>query len=126
MTTAEDVIRPQTEVGFAAFVFDGEAFDRDAIDRVSPRTEVVAPRQVIARARRENAHVRVPRQVFGDVPCVQLGAAVDIGPVSLHDDRQVHPSTWFGMTLRFMTGSFLGRVRGIFSWSWLRRRDFLV
>jgi hypothetical protein len=27
------------------------------------------------------------RQPLGDIPGVQLGAAVDIGAISLHDDR---------------------------------------
>ncbi len=35
----------------------------------------------------------MPRQPLGDVARVQLGAAVDIGPVPLDDDPELHGAT---------------------------------
>ena len=42
--------------------------------------------------------------MLGDVPRVQLGAAVDVGAVALDDNRDLHPSTSLGMTLRLSKG----------------------
>jgi hypothetical protein len=30
------------------------------------------------------------REMFGDVPGVQLRAAIDVGAVALHDDSELH------------------------------------
>ena len=87
MPAVEDVIGAQAELRFVTFVFDRKPFDGDAVDRVSPGRIFVAPRQVLVRAGGEHANVRVAREMLGDVPRVQLGAAVDVGAVSLHHDR---------------------------------------
>ena len=52
-----------------------------------PGRKLVAPRQVITRARGEDTDLGIACEVLGDVPRVQLGAAVDVGAVPLHNDR---------------------------------------
>ena len=57
---------------------------------LNARRELVAPRHVIGRARGEDFDLRVPRQMFGDVPRMELGAAVHRLPVALDDDGDLH------------------------------------
>ena len=67
-----------------------ETPDRDAVDAVHARLELVAPRDVIGGARREDFDLRVSGEMFGDVARVQLGAAVDRLSVALSDDGELH------------------------------------
>src|SRR5437762_4617620 len=76
-------------------MFDGKSFDRDAVHCLAAGRQLVAPRQVVTRARCEDTDVGVACEVFGDVPRVQLGAAVDVGAVPLHNNRELHSSGVF-------------------------------
>ena len=87
----EDVRRSSAEIELVALPRDGKALDHDAVDRLGPGGKIVAPRDVVARAGGQHADVRVAREVLGDVPRVQLGAAVDVGAVPLHHDGELHP-----------------------------------
>ena len=89
----EDVRRSPAEIELVALPRDRKALDDDAVDRLGPGGKIVAPRDVVARAGGQHADVRVAREALGDVPRVQLGAAVDIGAVPLHHDRELHSST---------------------------------
>ena len=75
-----------------AFAAHREAPHRDAVDLLDAGRPLVSPRHVVARAGRDDLDLRVPRQPLGDVARVQLGAAVDVGTVSLDDDCQLHDS----------------------------------
>ena len=79
-----------------ALVGHGEAMDRDAVDDLDAGGVFVVPRDVIARARREDGDLCVRRKMLGDVARVQLGAAVDVGAVPLHDDGELHCSDGSG------------------------------
>src|SRR4249920_957567 len=90
MAPAEDMVGAQAKLAFVPFSHNGKPLDRDSIHNVDTWSEFVAPRQVIARAGRQDAYIGVARQVFGDVPRMQFGTSVDVGAVSLHDDRDLH------------------------------------
>ena len=47
-------------------------------------------RDVVGRAGREDLDLSVAREMLGDIPRVQLGAAVDRLAVALDDDRDLH------------------------------------
>ena len=67
-----------------------EPAHRHAVDRLDARRQLVAPRDVVAGARRQHLHVVVSREMLRDVARVQLGAAVDVGAVTLDDDGELH------------------------------------
>ena len=71
-----------------AFPRDRKSLDGNAVDRILSRRPVVAPREIVARARREHTYLGVSGQPFRDVAGMQLAAAVDLGAVPLHDDRR--------------------------------------
>ena len=73
-----------------ALVLHTEPAHRHVVDALDAGRELVAPRDVIGRARREHLDLGVPGEMLGDVPGVQLGAAVDRLPVSLNDDGELH------------------------------------
>ena len=75
-----------------ALVADRETADGDAVDLLDAGRRLVAPGDVVARARREHLDLGVPREALRDVARVQLGAAVDVGAVALDDDRELHDS----------------------------------
>src|SRR6185436_10021740 len=54
------------------------------------RLQLVAPGDVIGRARRDDLDVPVAREMLGDIAGVQLGAAVDRLSVPLNDDGDLH------------------------------------
>ncbi len=58
----------------------------------TPAGSSLLPGDVVARAGREDLDLGVPREAFGDVARVQLGAAVDVRAVALDDDRELHES----------------------------------
>ncbi len=58
----------------------------------TPALTLVPPRHVIAGAGRHDLHVSMACKPLGDVPCVQLGAAVDVGAVALDCNRELHDS----------------------------------
>ena len=62
----------------------------------TPGGQLVPPRDVVARAGRQDLDLAVTREVFGDVPRVQLGAAVDRLAVALDDDRDLHCASGSG------------------------------
>src|SRR5207302_6626652 len=62
----------------------------DAVHLLDARLELVTPCHVIGRARGEHFDLRVPREVLGDVPRMELGAAVHRRPVALDDDGDLH------------------------------------
>ena len=80
--------RPNSER--IALVLHAKAPHRNAVDLSRRPAELVAPRDVVGRARRQDLDVGVPREVLGDVAGVQLGAAVDCLAVALNDDRELH------------------------------------
>ena len=80
------------EVIESAFAGDWKAFDGDTVDVFGSGRKLVAPREVIAGARRQHAHLDARRQPFGNVSRVQFGAAADIGAVALNHDDDFHPS----------------------------------
>ena len=113
MPSIEDVIGAQSELRLVSFMVDCKAFDGDPVDGVRSGRILVAPRQVIVSAGGEHAHLGVARQMLGDVPRVQLGAAVDVGAVPLHDDRYPHSSGGVaGSSLRTGSGAGSGARTG--------------
>ena len=67
-----------------------EAAHRHAVDPFDAGGELVAPRDVVGGARRQDLDLGVAREMFGDVARVQLRAAVDRLAVALNDDRELH------------------------------------
>jgi hypothetical protein len=65
---------------------DPESLDRHAVDLLGSSGERVVPREVVTRAGREDAHAHAWDEQLREIPCVQLGAAADIGAVPLNDD----------------------------------------
>jgi hypothetical protein len=62
----------------------------DTVDLVDAGRELVAPRDVIVRAGREDFDGGVPGQAFRDVAGVEFRAAVDGLAVSLDGDCDLH------------------------------------
>src|SRR5262245_43697278 len=79
-----------------ALVLDLEAPDRDAVDALDSSRKLVAPGDVVFRARSEHFDVRVPREPLGDVTRMQLRPAIDVAAVPLNDDGELHPSACWG------------------------------
>src|SRR5204863_9657984 len=69
---------------------DAESPHCDVIDALDTRLQLVPPGDVVGGAGREDFDLGVPREVLGNVPGMQLRAAVDRLPVPLNDDRQLH------------------------------------
>src|SRR5262249_54431185 len=86
----EHAIRSLAEDLRVALVFHREAANGDAVHLLDTGLELVTPRDVIGRARREHVDLRVARQVLRDVARVQLGATADRLPVPLYDDGELH------------------------------------
>ena len=63
---------------------------RHAVDSLDAGRQLVAPRDVVGRAGRQDLDLGVAGEVLGDVARVQLGAAVDCLTVALNDDRELH------------------------------------
>ena len=84
--------RAAAELERMTFAGHGEAADRNTVDGLGPRRELVTPADVVARAGRDDLYLCVLRQAFRDVACVQLRSAVDVGAVSLDDYRELHDS----------------------------------
>src|SRR5262249_18226741 len=70
--------------------FNGKATDRQSIQRSGPLRIPVAPGDVVLRASGENFHIPVLGQVFGHIPAMELGPAVDLFTISLNDKRDLH------------------------------------
>src|SRR5581483_12437350 len=75
-----------------ALVLHAEASNGDAVDLLGARRQLVAPRHVVGGAGRQHLDLRMLREVLGDVPRVEFGAAVDLPAVALDDDGELHPS----------------------------------
>src|SRR5438874_11360962 len=86
----EHAIRSLREHARIALVLHAKPPNRHTVHLLDARRELVAPRHVIARTRGEDFDLRVPRQMFGDVPRMELGAAVHRLPVALDDDGDLH------------------------------------
>src|SRR5262245_41277041 len=93
MSPAENMVGPQPKLVLVPLARHRKPFHRYAIDTIGARREFISPRQVIACARGQNTHIRMTSQMFGNVSCMQLGATIDVGSVSLHDDRDLHGFT---------------------------------
>src|SRR5437763_122562 len=90
MAFLEDAIgSPSKELGIA-FVRHRKPAHRHAIHLLEPRRQLIAPRDVVGRARREDLDVTVPREMLRHIPRVQLGATVDRVAVPLYDNRDLH------------------------------------
>ena len=90
MRVIEHAIGPSAEHARIARVIDSKPAHRHAVHHFRARRIVVAPRDIVARARRQHVDVGVLRQVLGDIAGMQLGAAVDVGAVALHHDSELH------------------------------------
>ena len=88
----EDSTRSASELERLPFMRNWKASDRNAVDVLDAGGQLVAPRDVIARAGRDDFDLRVPGQPLGNVARVQLRSAVDVGAVALGDDRELHES----------------------------------
>src|SRR5688572_24053990 len=92
MPLAEHALRPAGERVYVALVIDPKPSHGHAIHLLDAGGIFVAPGHVVARACRQHLYLGMPSQAFGDIACMQLGAAVDVGTVALHDDRELHCS----------------------------------
>ena len=92
MRLFEDAVRATPKVIGVSLVRDRKPADGNAVDRLDAHGTLVSPRDVIARAGRDDFDGGMARQTFRDVACVQFGAAVDVGAVPLDHDREVHES----------------------------------
>ena len=92
MRLVEHQPRPTTEVERLPLATDRKTANGHAVDGLDARLELVAPADVVARARCHHLDLRMPCQAFRDVAGVQLRSAVDIGAVALDDYREVHDS----------------------------------
>src|SRR5258706_5047583 len=63
---------------------------RHAVDTIASGGELVAPRDVVGGAGRQHLDLGVTAEMFGDVPRVELGSAVDRLAVALDNDRELH------------------------------------
>jgi hypothetical protein len=90
MFFVEHAGRPPRKVPLIPLVHDRESLDIDAVHAVRTRRQLVAPRHIVPCAGRQDRDRGVAREVLRNVPRVQLGAAADVGAVSLHDDAQLH------------------------------------
>src|SRR6185436_8998297 len=88
----ENERRAAREVARVAFARYREALHRNAVDLRGTGRVFVLPRQVVAGARGQHAHVGTSCQMFGDIPRVQLRSAADILGVALHDEGELHLS----------------------------------
>src|SRR6185436_6552320 len=86
----EHAARQPPEVIRTAFVPDRKPAHGDPVDPIDAGRPLVAPGDVIAGAGRHHLDLRVPREPLGHVARVQLGAAVDVGAVTLDHDRELH------------------------------------
>ena len=86
----EDAIGSTSEQSGIAFAFHAKPAHGDTVDGFDAGRQLVAPRHVVRRARREDLDLRVFGEMLGDVAGMELGAAVDRLPVSLNDDRDLH------------------------------------
>src|SRR5688572_23764093 len=75
-----------------ALVLHRKTPDADAVDTLDTWRPLVSPGHVIARARGDDLDLGMAREALGDVACMQLRAAVDVGAVALDDDRELHDS----------------------------------
>ena len=91
-------------------VIDPKPADGNAVHDFHPGRKLVAPRHVVARARREHVNGGVPGQVLGDVAGVQLGAAVDVGAVALHHDSELHCAEGSGSSPESSLSAVAGRI----------------
>ena len=85
-----------------------EPAHRDAVYRLDAGPEFVRPGDIVLRARGEHLDLGMASEVFGNVARMQLGATIDVGAVSLRDDRNLHdtlePESPGGSTLRATAG----------------------
>ena len=92
MRPVEDFLGEQPEGERIALVFHREAAHRHVVHALFARLQRIAPGDVVGGTRGPHLHLRVARQVLGNVPRVQFGAAVDGLAVALDDDRDLHGS----------------------------------
>src|SRR5262245_14118428 len=90
MLFLEDPIGAPSEHARIALVTHPEPVNGDAVQLVDAGLQLVPPRDVVGRARREDVDLRVAREVFRDVAGVKFCAAVDRLAVSLDDDGELH------------------------------------
>jgi hypothetical protein len=90
MTPLEYPPRMTAEVVRRPFVRHRETPHAHAVDLLGSLGTLVAPRDVITRARGQDFDLGVARQPLGDVPRVQFGPAIDVRAVALDDHRDPH------------------------------------
>ena len=86
----EDHRGPLTELVGVAFAADGKPPDRDTIHLLDTGVELVAPRDVVGGAGRQDLDIGVSSEVLSNIPGMQFGAAVQCGAVALDDDGEFH------------------------------------
>src|SRR3954465_5145168 len=86
----EHAIRPPSERFDVAFSIDREAVRWHAVDVLDAGWVLVAPGDIVPRTSRQHTDLRVASEVLRYITRVQLGAAIDVGAVALHDDSQLH------------------------------------
>ncbi len=86
----EDFVAERRELVHVPWALNREAQHADAaVNRGSCRAFVL-PRHVVSRARREHGDLVTSDQAMGQIAAVGLGAAGDVGTVSLNDEGQLH------------------------------------
>src|SRR5688572_352354 len=90
MAMVEHAIRPAAEIGSVSLPINSETAHRNVVHELRPCGVIVAPRHVIAGACRKDLDLRVLREMLCYIAGVQLGAAVDVGAVTLHHDSELH------------------------------------
>src|SRR6266576_2139434 len=93
MLSREHALRATAELVRIAFVGDSKTPYPHAVDALDSCGQLVPPRHVIARARRQHVDLGVAGEMLGDVARVQFGAAVDRLAVPLNDDGELHCSS---------------------------------
>ena len=93
MRLFEDLRRPPTEHVDVAFPADRKPPDRDAVHPLDTGVELVAPRDVVGRAGRQDLDLDVSGEVLSDIPGMLLGAAVQLGAIALDDNGELHCSS---------------------------------
>ena len=92
MQLVEDAFRQSAERDRIALVLYSESPHRNVVDLLDAFGKFVLPRHVIDRTGREHFDVCMTREPLGNVPRVQLRAAVDGVAVPLNDERELHCS----------------------------------
>ena len=99
MLLVEDQVGDEGEAPLGARARHGVARDGDPLYPVGARRIVVAPLEVVERARRRDLHLVAAGQPAGEPAAVQLGAAGHLRAVALDHEAEAHASnrSYFSM-----------------------------